>query len=51
MSPSDSVVVLSTTIVIAISITSLLVVVLFSTFGFIFGMMVQRAIYKDETGF
>ena len=45
-STSDSVVVLSTTTVIIISITSLLVVVLFSTFGFIFGMMVQRAIYK-----
>ncbi len=48
MSPSDSVVVLSTTTVIAISITSLLVVsVIFSTCGFlVVGMMVQRAIYK-----
>ena len=32
--------------VIAISITSLLVAVLFSTCGFLVGMMVQRAIYK-----
>ncbi len=47
MSSSDSVVVLSTTTVIVISITSLLVVaVLFSTCGFLVGMMVQRAIYK-----
>ncbi len=47
MSPSDSVVVLSTTAVIVISITSLLVVaVLFSACGFMVGMMVQRAIYK-----
>ncbi len=49
-STSDSVVVLtlsSTTTVIAISITSLLVVaVLFSTCRIIVGMMVQRAIYK-----
>ncbi len=42
-STSDSV----TTTVIAISITSLLVVaVLFFTCGFIVGIMVQRAIYK-----
>ncbi len=47
MPPSDSFVVLSTTTVIAISITSLLVVsVIFSTCGFLVGMMVQRAIYK-----
>ncbi len=39
MSPSCSVA------VIPISITSLLVAVLFSTCGFIVGMMVQRAIY------
>ena len=46
-SPSDSVVVLSTTTVIAVSITSLLVVaVIFSTCGFLVGMMVRRAIYK-----
>ncbi len=47
MSPSGSVVVLSTTTVIVVSITSLLVVaLLFSTCGFIVGMMFQRAIYK-----
>ncbi len=43
MSPSGSVVVLSTTTVIVISITSLLVAVLC---GFLVGMMVQRAINR-----
>ncbi len=46
MSPSGSVVVLSTTTVIVISITSLLVAVLFPTCGFLVGMMVQRAINR-----
>ncbi len=43
VSPSGSVIVLSTTTFIVISITSLL---LFSTCGFLVGIMVQRAIYK-----
>ncbi len=46
MPPSGSVVVLSTTTVIVISITSLLVAVLFPTCGFLVGMMVQRAINR-----
>ena len=36
------------TTVIAISITSLLVAVLFSTCGFLVGMMVPRAIYRYQ---
>ena len=46
MSPSGSVVVLSTTTFIVISITSLLVAILFPTCGFLVGMMVQRAINR-----
>ncbi len=46
MSSSGSVVVLSTTTVIVISITSLLVAVLFPICGFLVGMMVQRAINR-----
>ncbi len=46
MSPSGSVVVLSTTTVIVMSITSLLVAFLFSTCGFLVGMMVQTAINR-----
>ncbi len=49
MSPSGSVVVLSTTTVIVISITSLLVAFLFPTCGFLVGMMVQRAINRLDS--